>query len=99
MVTGTWPEFEIDHKDGVRTNNRWSNLRDVSRGTNQQNQRRVRSDSTTEIQGVGMTPSGRFRARITLNGKQFLLGCFGTKEEAHEMYVEAKRLLHLGNTL
>jgi hypothetical protein len=99
MLKGAWPAYEIDHRDGVQSNNRERNLRDVPRRTNQQNCRSPRTDNATGLQGVGRTPSGRFRARITVDGKQHLLGCFGTAEEAHEMYVAAKRFLHEGNTL
>jgi hypothetical protein len=99
IVTGSWPIFEIDHRDGNPANNRWKNLRDVPKVINRQNCRRVRAGSTTGFQGVGKIANGRFRARITVAGKQTLLGCFGSVQEAHAVYVKAKRLLHKGNTL
>jgi hypothetical protein len=39
-VHGAWPLCEIDHINGVRTDNRIVNLRDVARGVNQQNIRK-----------------------------------------------------------
>ena len=34
MVTGEWPEDTIDHINFVRDDNRWSNLREMSRSDN-----------------------------------------------------------------
>lgn len=49
-MTKSWPG-EIDHIDGNRTNNRWSNLREVSRKDNGRNLR-PRKDSLTGVPGV-----------------------------------------------
>jgi hypothetical protein len=39
-VTGAWPTHEIDHIDGDRANNRFLNLRDVTRSVNRENLKR-----------------------------------------------------------
>ena len=41
-VTGEWPEREVDHKDGCRDNNAWSNLRDATRRQNMWNTKLAR---------------------------------------------------------
>ena len=41
----------------------------------------------------------RFKARITVKGKEILLGRFDTAEEAHAAYLEAKRVHHPGCTI
>ena len=49
LVTGRDPETEIDHINGVRTDNRWLNLREVSiqgNGRNMQRQKRNLSGTT-----------------------------------------------------
>src|SRR4051812_40825019 len=51
-VHGRWPIGDIDHIDGNASNNAISNLREVSRSVNMQNQRRARSDSRTGLLGV-----------------------------------------------
>jgi hypothetical protein len=41
-MTGAWPKNHIDHIDGNPTNNRWDNLRDVTRSQNLRNQHRTK---------------------------------------------------------
>lgn len=38
-MTGEWPKYEIDHINGVRNDNRWINLRDVTHRENMMNQK------------------------------------------------------------
>lgn len=52
LMTGTWPELQVDHIDGDRANNAWSNLRLVTAEQNHQNLRRARADNGTGILGV-----------------------------------------------
>ena len=83
----------VDHKDRNTLNNRASNLRFCSPSENAFNSKR-RSDSTSGYRGVSFhKATGKYRARITINGKTIALGTFGTAEEAYEIYkVEAKKL-------
>ncbi len=37
MTTGMWPKHQIDHINGIGTDNRWDNLRDVSGSENKRN--------------------------------------------------------------
>lgn len=97
-VHGEFPADQIDHINGVRSDNRIANLRPVSRTENAHNQRRAQASSHTKILGVGRSGT-RYRARIRVNRKYIHLGCFGTAEEAYEAYLEAKRTFHAGNTL
>jgi hypothetical protein len=97
-VYRTWPENEIDHRDGVKSNNSLRNLRDVTRVVNAQNIRRKRRGTGTCLMGVNSI-GGRFRAAISHNGKTKYLGMHASEEEAHAAYLNAKRLLHEGNTL
>lgn len=84
----------------VRVDNRVSNLRDVSWEANTQNIRRANSLSTHGWLGVQKTSSpNRWKAAISVKGKQRHLGTFGSPEEAHKRYLSAKRELHEGCTL
>ena len=100
-VTGEWPAGEVDHRDGVRANNAWKNLRDVPPTTNRQNQRRAMSNSKTGLLGASYSARDRrFVARIKdAAGKYRSLGGFDTAEQAHAAYVSAKRQLHAGCTI
>lgn len=96
--TGRWPINHIDHINGNRSDDRIENLRDVSRKTNQQNMRKAYSTSSTGL--IGSHAHGqKYRAEISLNGKNVHLGVFETAINAHEAYVKAKREFHGGCTI
>lgn len=100
ITNGSWPSRLIDHRDGVTTNNRIDNLRDVSNSVNLQNQRKATRGNRAGYLGVSLKRStGRFGANIRSAGKQIHLGYFDTAELAHAAYVDAKRKLHEGCTL
>lgn len=79
---GAWPENVIDHIDGDPTNNRISNLRDVAQQENALNQK-LRNTNKSGQMGVCEANSGsRWRAYITVDGKQVNLGQFENKDDA-----------------
>lgn len=98
-VTGQWPSNDVDHIDCVRTNNRWTNLRDVPRQVNAQNIRRPHRDNKTGHLGVRRSAHGRFLAELFVNGANRHLGCFDTPDGAHQEYLRQKRMHHTGSTL
>ena len=93
-VYGVWPEYDIDHIDGVRANNKLVNLRKATRTENNQN---TRKDSTnvSGLRGVYWHRAAqKWCAEIAVKGKKTYLGLFNTKELAHEAYLKAKETLH-----
>jgi hypothetical protein len=95
MMTGSWPESQIDHRDLDKSNNRWGNLR---LATNTQNTANVgaRSHNVCGLKGVHSitTRHGKFggwRAQIRVSGKLIHLGVFDTALAAHEAYELASR--------
>ena len=98
LMTGSEPTGVVDHIDGDRGNNRWSNLRDVSVKLNAQNRHIPSKGSRTQVLGVRVF-GGKYRAAISLNGKQAYLGTFETAALAQAAYLEAKRQFHEGCTL
>lgn len=96
-VHGVWPN-QIDHINGVKTDNRIVNLRDVSDRVNKENKRVAQANSTSGLLGA-IKHGGRWRARIHSAGADYSLGLFDKPEEAHAAYVDAKRRLHDGCTI
>jgi hypothetical protein len=96
-VYGAWPSKQMDHVNGVRSDNRIANLRDVPILINRQNQRRAHRRNRVGLLGVSKSSQRRpgFRARID----HIHLGTYPTPEQAHAVYVSAKRIRHEGNTL
>lgn len=95
-VHGVWPRGDIDHINGIRHDNRIDNLRDVPRAVNLQNQRKLRGRNTaTGLMGVSLSRCGRFfLASIHVDDKKISLGSYVTAEEAHAVYLLAKRKFH-----
>lgn len=92
MNYGYWPTQQIDHIDLVRTNNRLTNLREVTVNQNRQN-RRALSNNKCGLKGVSWDASkNKWRAYIQCDGKPMAIGTFDTKEEAYSAYcIEAER--------
>ncbi len=79
---GQWPVLDIDHINGIRTDNRIANLREVDRSTNLMNQR-SRSHGTHPRVGVSWdSRTGTWQAQIRAFGKNEHLGRFGNVEAA-----------------
>lgn len=97
-MTGQWPSLEVDHKNRVRTDNRWDNLREVTHNEQMWNRTKSVGKSSRHM-GVTLTKSGRWRAVIRSNGKHIHLGMFATEDEAALAYVTAKADLHPGAPL
>lgn len=93
---GEFPGGEIDHINGIRSDNRISNLRDVTKAHNQQNQRRAHKNKRSCARlGVGFyKANGKWRARINVCGKQRHLGFYESESEAYSAYLSAKAELH-----
>lgn len=98
-MVGVWPEHEVDHINGVRTDNSWLNLRDATKNENQQNLAKCRaSNKSTGLLGASYdAESGKYLARIGNNGRNKNLGRFSTAEEAHAAYCLAKVTQHTHN--
>lgn len=83
-MTGAWPEFEIDHKNGDAPDNRFENLRSARRKQNGSNVRRKRSN-TSGYPGVSFDKrKKKWRAYVSPNRRQVFLGHHDTVEAAAE---------------
>lgn len=90
-MTGEWVD-EIDHRDRIKINNSWINLRKATRTQNQGNYD-LRSDNTTGYRGVYFhkkeAACGRKPWHVRLGGKH--LGTFWTVEEAIAVATSARQ--------
>lgn len=92
-MTGAWPRTEmIDHINRDRSDNRFANLREATRGQNQVNSGKP-SNNSSGFKGVRRR-YGRWFAQIKKSGKHYHLGYFSTPEEAHRAYCTAAIKLH-----
>lgn len=88
IVTGSWPEGDVDHIDGDPSNNRWSNLRPASRTMNLGNQKR-RKDNRSGHKGVMWDSQKRqWYASIRRDNKKYHLGYFQDPAQAHKAYMD-----------
>lgn len=98
-VTGVWPTHKIDHRNTIRDDDRFENLRDVTQKVNCENHRAANGSKKLPI-GVSFDKAtGRFKSQIMSGGINFHLGRFDTEQQAHTAYIEEKRKIHKGNTL
>lgn len=92
-VYGNYPQFDIDHINRVKNDNRICNLRKASEIENAQNMIMAQSHSKTGVLGVSPSKYG-YVASIQSNGIKKHLGRFKTIEEAEKVYLNAKKELH-----
>lgn len=77
----------VDHANGIRTDNRWDNLRGSLHKHNIRNREMGQ-------RGYTKTPEGRFRASIQVDGVRKNLGTYDSEAEAAAVYEQANRELH-----
>ncbi len=81
-MDGYFPEHSVDHKNGLKSDNRWANLRHVTRSCNMQN-RSVFKGSKSGFTGVYQGRSkGVWGARISVNKDKIFLGLHADKISA-----------------
>jgi hypothetical protein len=78
---------ELDHINGVKTDNRICNLRSVTHQQNNWN--RVNAKGYCVIKN-----SNKYKAEIRLNSKKIYLGTYNSEQEARAAYLEAKEIYH-----
>lgn len=82
--------FQTDHINRDRSDNRRSNLRQVTASQNCHN-KKMRKDNKTGYIGIWFrNDTKKWTARIVVEGERKVLGCFVDKKEAVEAYTEAK---------
>jgi hypothetical protein len=81
-MTGKMPELHLDHINGIRSDNRFCNLREASNEQNCKN-RKITVNNKSGFKGVSWSKhANRWVAYATVNGKKKNLGYFATAELA-----------------
>jgi len=89
--TGRWPAEQIDHINGIRSDNRLCNLREATNAQNNAN----KPGRGPWPKGVCWNPTRhKFQAEIKANGRRRYLGRYDTPEQAAEAYRRAALRLH-----
>lgn len=81
-IYGAFPACVIDHIDGDKNNNAFSNLREATATENQRNKRKFRGKY---LKGVTKVRNS-YNAFIRYDKKKQYLGCFKTEQEAYQAY-------------
>jgi hypothetical protein len=84
MEYGKFPEYYIDHINGIKTDNRICNLRNATSRENQQNTIKHRNGKL--VGACYIKSKQRWRARAKIAGCEVHLGYFSTEEMAHSAY-------------
>lgn len=86
--------FMVDHANGDGLDNRRENLRPCTSAENCWNSKKRVNNTTGAIGVPFVRRTGKYMARIGVNGVRLCLGTFSTVEEASSAYNEASVRLH-----
>ena len=98
-VYGEWPAQQIDHINRTPSDNRITNLRDVSASVNRRNCRRPKNTSSVYKGVTRSRGRNKWVAQIVVDGRAKYLGIFDTPEVAHAAYILAAKNLNMEHLL
>lgn len=91
LAYGSWPDGEVDHINGNRTDNRLVNLRVVTRAINQRNKSKYKNNCTGVVGVHWHKQHRKWCAKIQKNKKNITLGVFHDFDQAVEIRRAAER--------
>jgi hypothetical protein len=86
FMRGNLPTGVVDHINGVKNDNRWINLRDVSQSENMANRSGAQKNSKTKHLCVSPHVAGGYVVQIRRNKKRIYVGYFKELEAALVAY-------------
>ncbi len=95
LQTGEWPSNEIDHANGIGSDNSWSNLRETNRAQNSQNTSSRRGSSSKYLGVSRKSGEKNWCAQIRAKDQKRYLGSFESEIDAALAY-DAAALKHHG---
>jgi hypothetical protein len=101
LVKGEWPNSQVDHENGIRSDNHWTNLREATAQQNSHNRKCPKSNKSSGLKGVSLSSNRwdgtrggkKWKSMIRYNDKSVYLGCFHKKSDAHQAYIDASKEL------
>ena len=91
-INKRFPNPCIDHINGIKYDDRISNLREVTLQQNNWNHK-TRKKQTSLPMGIRMV-RGKYQARISINKKTIYLGVYSSIEKASQIYKEERIKLY-----
>lgn len=82
-MTGSFPPDQIDHRNLVKDDNSFDNLRPA---TGSQNRRNCRAVGASKYKGACLLPSGRWQSSARHDGRLHHLGTHATEQDAANAY-------------
>ena len=89
-VMGYLPTNLVDHRNNIRSDNRWENLREA---TYSQNRMNCKSYNKFRVKGVGFY-IGKYRVRLKESGRYRVFGYYPTLEEATLVSLREQKRIH-----
>ena len=93
-MTGKWPVKITDHKNGVRDDNTFSNLREASFSENSRNQKKKVGRENCCKGVFWYATKQKWRTVLKLNGKTVTQRCFDNLEDAEKHVRQLRSELH-----
>lgn len=92
--TGEMPIYNIDHINGIRTDNRFCNLRDATQSQNCMNQG-ISANNSSGYKGVSWhKKTGKWQVACKIKTKHYYLGVYDTAIQASRVYQEFAKTHH-----
>lgn len=88
-ITGSFPEKDVDHINGIRTDNKWKNIRIVDKRGNARNTKIPITNNSGALGVCWATRESKWMASIKIDGKGRHLGYFNKFDDAVKARKEA----------
>lgn len=94
IMTGEWPDLEIDHRDLNKDNNAWLNLRLATTQQNHANTTKNKNNTSGYKNVHWHEPRKKWMARKMVNGRKIYIGLYDTPEAAHTDVIDFSLRAH-----